>query len=80
MSRQFKDHIAQQRFERNLQRLDMELNASTPRRHLDVLVELLELLVGGMPATLLAAANRQKLNAIKTRVATRPNLRLVPPS
>jgi len=78
MSRMFKDRRAQHRFERNLERLELELSQRTARRHLDVLVELLEMILDSMLPTLVVAANRQKLNAVKARVSTRHNLRLVP--
>jgi hypothetical protein len=73
----FKDRRSQQRFERNLERLELELSQRTARRHLDVLVDLLETILDSMLPTLVVAANRQKLNAVKARVATRHNLRLV---
>lgn len=49
----------------------------TPRRHLDVLVELLEVLVEQTGATLLTTQYREELTALKRLVATRSNVRLV---
>ncbi len=78
--RHFREHKAQERFVRNMQLLDLELAMGSPRRHLDVLVELLELLVEQCGNSILADAYRSELAHAKRRVTTRGNLRLVSPS
>ena len=78
--RHFREHKAQARFERNMQLLDLELTLGTARRHLDVLVELLEQLVEQCGHSLLADSYRTELRHAKNRVLTRGNLRLVSPS
>ena len=74
---QFKQHRAQLAFERNLGRLRLELRMGTPRRHLDVLVELLDTLVSECGQTKLTECYRAELHAVKLLVAQRSNLRLV---
>jgi hypothetical protein len=78
--RHFSEHRAQQRFQRNMQLLDLELTMGTARRHLDVLVELLEQLVEQCGHSLLSDGYRSELAHAKRRVASRGNLRLVSPS
>lgn len=78
--RHFREHQAQARFERAMQRLDLELTMGTARRHLDVLVDLLELLVEQCGNSLRTDAFRSELAHAKRRVGTRGNLRLVSPS
>jgi len=75
--RHFREHKAQQRFSRNMQLLDLELAVGTPRRHLDVLVELLEVLVEQCGNSIQTDAFRSELSHAKRRVASRGNLRLV---
>ncbi len=75
--RHYREHKAQERFVRNMQLLDLELTMGSPRRHLDVLVELLELLVSQCGSSLLAETYRTELDHAKRRVITRHNLRLV---
>jgi hypothetical protein len=77
LNSQLKQHRAQQAFERNLGRLRLELRMGTPRRHLDVLVELLETLLPDCGHTRLTDHYRTELHAAKTEVARRSNLRLV---
>lgn len=78
MKTQLRQHHAQQAFERNAGRLRLELRMGTPRRHLDVLVELLEeLLQDCGQGTLLTVSYRAELRDLKQDVATRGNLRLV---
>jgi hypothetical protein len=78
---QYAEHQAQARFVRNLQLLELELQMGSPRRHLDVLVELLTLLLPlcgpRNGSNLLVSGYRAELDAIKHRVVTRSNLRLV---
>lgn len=75
--RHYREHQAQARFERNMQLLDLELTLGTPRRHLDVLVELLEQLVEQCGGSLRTESFRAELAHAKGRVATRGNLRLL---
>lgn len=77
MTRHYRRHTAENAFERNASRLRLELSMGTPRRHLDVLVELLEVLVEQTGATLLTTQYREELTALKRLVATRSNVRLV---
>lgn len=74
---QLKEHRAQRAFERNLGRLRLELRMGTPRRHLDVLVELLEALVPECGKSKLSEHYRAELHAVKLDVSQRSNLRLV---
>jgi hypothetical protein len=50
---------------------------NTPRRHLDVSVRLLELLVEQTGGNLMTEQYRTKLGEMKRRVALRGNLRLL---
>ncbi len=75
--RHYREHKAQERFVRNMQLLELELRMGTARRHLDVLVELLEQLVAQCGASLLAETYRTELDHAKRRVITRHNLRLI---
>lgn len=75
--RQLREYRAQQAFARNLGRLRIELRLGTPRRHLDVLVELLDALLPECGDTLLAASYRDELGRAKADVARRSHLRLV---
>jgi hypothetical protein len=77
--RHFREHKAAERFCRNMQLLALELTMGTPRRHLDVLVELLELLVEQCGNSIRTDAFRAELSHAKRRVDTRGNLRLVQP-
>jgi hypothetical protein len=76
-ARQYAEHQAQLRFVRNRQLLELELQMGSPRRYLDALVELLELIVPHCGGSELAASYRAELDALKHRVVTRSNLRLV---
>jgi len=79
-SRQLAEHRAQQRFTANMRALHLELAESSPptaRRHLDVLVELLETLLPFCGQSVLTAAYRAELSEIRLRVAVRHNLRLI---
>lgn len=76
-SRKYSEHVAQQRFERNIQLLQLELRMGTPRRHLDVLVELLEILVDQTGGSALTEVYRVQLSEAKRVVAGRSNLKLV---
>lgn len=78
--RHFREHKAAERFTRNMQLLDLELAMGSARRHLDVLVELLELLVEQCGNSLRTESFRAELSHAKRRVTTRGNLRLVSPS
>jgi hypothetical protein len=76
-ARQYAEHQAQLRFVRNVQLLELELQMGSPRRYLDVLLELLELLLPHCGASQLVTGYRAELDALKHRVVTRSNLRLV---
>jgi len=76
-ARHYTEHRAQERFTRNAQLLELELRCNSPRRHLDVLLELLGLLVEQCGSSVLAASYRVQLIELKQRVTTRSNLRLV---
>jgi hypothetical protein len=76
-ARQYAEHRAQERFVRNRQLLELELQMGSPRRYLEVLVELLELILPQCGSSVLAATYRTDLVALKHRVVTRSNLRLV---
>jgi hypothetical protein len=77
MTRQYKMHQASQAFDRNASRLRLELSMGTPRRHLDVLVELLETLLPETGGSLVTEHYKQMLAQLKADVASRSNLRLV---
>jgi hypothetical protein len=68
---------ARERFSRTLERLQTELSLGTPRRHLDVLVELAEAYLDQLDHTTLRAQFAERLDAARARVSTRHNLRLV---
>lgn len=76
---EYAEYRARERVVRNLQLLELELRMGSPRRHLDVLVELIErLLEDTGPGTLETNALRKQFATAKTRVQkTRHNLRLV---
>lgn len=74
---QLRQYRAQQAFARNIGRLWLELRLGTPRRHLDVLVDLLETLLPECGKTQLGECYRAELYAAKLQVAQRSNLRLV---
>lgn len=74
---QLRMHRAQQAFERNLGRLRLELRMGTPRRHLDVLVELCDALLPECGKSKLTECYRAELHAAKTLVSQRSNLRLI---
>jgi hypothetical protein len=76
-ARQYAEHKAQERFVRNRQLLELELQMGSPRRYLEVLVELLELILPQCGSSVLTATYRTDLVALKHRVVTRSNLRLV---
>jgi hypothetical protein len=68
---------ARKEFERYMGLLGLDLAMNTPRRHLDVSVRLLELLVEQTGGNLLTEQFRVKLADLKKRVAMRGNLKLV---
>jgi hypothetical protein len=76
-AKHYSEHHAQARFMRNVQLLELELAMGTARRHLDALVELLDLLQAQCGQSVLAATYRAHLVELKQRVTTRGNLRLV---
>jgi hypothetical protein len=76
-ARHYAEHRAQERFVRNAQLLELELEMRSPRRHLNVLLELLGLLVEQCGSSVLASTYRVQLIELKQRVTTRSNLRLV---
>lgn len=61
--------MACRRFENRMQQLILEINVGTERRHLDVLVELLDELVEQTGQTLQSAEYRTQLASAKRRVA-----------
>lgn len=76
--KRFAEHRARERVLHNLQLLELELRLESPRRYLDVLVELITLLFEQTgPDTIETAALRKQFNTAKARVTTRHNLRLV---
>jgi hypothetical protein len=77
MTKHYRQHAAGSAFERNASRLRLELSMGTPRRHLDVLVELLRVLVEETGGTQLTARYRAELADLERAVATRSNLRVV---
>lgn len=77
MKRQYAEHLAQTRFEKNLGLLELELRLGSARRHLDPLVELCEIYLPKCGESLLARTYKQRLAEAKARVADRGNLRLV---
>lgn len=74
---QLRQHRAQQAFARNMGRLWLELRMGTPRRHLDVLVELLDALLPECGDSRLSEHYRAELYSAKIQVSQRSNLRLV---
>lgn len=76
-NRQLKEFRAQQAFERNIARLRVEIRAGTPRRHLDVLVELLDALLPECGRSRLTDCYRKELHAARHQVSKRSHLRLV---
>ena len=76
-TRQYAEHLAQLRFVRNRQLLELELQMGSARRHLDVLIELLELLLPHCGSSQLVTTYRGELSTLKQRATTRTNLRLV---
>jgi hypothetical protein len=76
-ARQLTEHRAQQAFARNIGRLWLELRLGTPRRHLDVLLELCDSLLRDCGKNQLADHYRVELHTARTQVSQRSNLRLV---
>ena len=76
-ARQLAQHRAQQAFARNLGRLWLELRTGTPRRHLDVLVELLDTLLSDCGSSQLTERYRVELHEAKAQVSQRSHLRLI---
>lgn len=74
---QLRQHRAQQAFQRNVAKLWLELRSGTPRRYLDVLVELCEALLPECGSSQLTNAYRSELAEAKRQVSQRSNLRLV---
>lgn len=77
MTRHYRQHVAQRDFEKNASRLRLELTMGTARRHLDVLVELLESNLRDAGDSLLAQGYAAELATLETMVRTRSNLRVV---
>lgn len=77
MTRHYREHMAQVAFERHARRLRDELALGTPRRHLDVLVELLERLLADCGSTLLTDGYRRELAELGRLVSTRSHDRIV---
>jgi hypothetical protein len=76
-ARQLTQHRAQQAFARNIGRLWLELRLGTPRRHLDVLLELCDALLPECGSSQLTDNYRAELRAARDQVKQRSNLRLV---
>jgi hypothetical protein len=74
--RQLLEHRCRETFQRNLERLHFEISMQTPRRHLDVLVELLDLLLPGCGDSVLRQSFGEQLERAKLIISTRHNLRL----
>ena len=64
-------------FTRASQRLQLELAMNAARRHLDPLIELLEIYVEQTGGTLVTSELRKQLAEMKREVARRGNLRAV---
>jgi hypothetical protein len=77
MTAHYKRHQACAAFERNASRLRLELTMGTPRRHLDVLLELLRTLVEETGGTLVTEQYRAELAQLQAAVHQRSSLRLV---
>ncbi len=75
--RQYREHRAQQAFQRNLGKIWLGLRTGVPRWHLDVLVELCEALLPACGSSLLTNSHRAELEVAKRQVSTTPHLRLV---
>jgi hypothetical protein len=70
---------AQARFRARLADLHGELANGAARRHLEVLIELLDLLLPGCGKSTLTDTWRDELDGLRPRVAARPNLKLIRP-
>lgn len=77
ISPQLRQHRAQQAFARTIGKLWLELRLGTPRRHLDVLVELCDALLPECGGTQLTECYRAELGAAKRQVHAVSHLRLV---
>lgn len=77
MTSHYKRHCASLAFERNASRLRMELALGTPRRHLDVLLELLATLIEDTGGTALTTQYRAELAELQNAVKSRSHLRVV---
>ncbi len=74
----YAERRARERVIHNLQLLELEIRMGSPRRHLDVLAELIELLFAHTgPETLETQALRDQFAGAKARIKTRTNLWLV---
>lgn len=71
-----RDRSYASRAERALDLLDLELSLGTARRHLDPLLELVELYLAGCTPTLERDALAARAARARERVSTRVNLRL----
>ena len=71
--RQWRQRTRMERFTDTLQRLELELQMNTPRRHLDPLLWLAEELLGGITATTdgFVARGREELARMRARVERR---------
>lgn len=77
MTSHYQRHVASLAFERNASRLRLELSLGTPRRHLDVLLELLSTLVELTGGTQITAQYRAELAELDRAVKSRAHLRVV---
>lgn len=71
--KQWRDRTRMERFTDTLQRLELELQMNTPRRHLDPLLWLAEELLSGITATSdgFVARGREDLARMRDRVERR---------
>jgi len=75
--RQLAERATLAAIERNFERLHFELSLNTARRHLDVLVELLTVLVRSLEPTQEREGLQRRLDRMNRMVAMRHHLRLV---
>jgi hypothetical protein len=74
---QLRQHRAQRAFTRTIAKLWLELRLGTPRRHLDVLVELCDALLSECGKSKLSECYRFELDKAKLQVTATSHLRLV---
>jgi len=77
MTRHYREHVAQGAFARHARRLREELALGTPRRHLEVIVELLQKLLPDCGSNVLADHYRRELSELARLVARRSSDRVI---